>query len=54
MEQMKMRTCSEPVEPNCGLLYNSLLLGLWFNAKGWKFDGTPDFGEPVPDGPLPQ
>ncbi|MHC4352751.1 MAG: hypothetical protein ACYS0H_08530, partial [Planctomycetota bacterium] len=20
---------------------------------GWKKDGTPDFGEPVPDGPLP-
>jgi GH43 family beta-xylosidase len=20
---------------------------------GWKQDGTPDFGEPVPDGPLP-
>jgi GH43 family beta-xylosidase len=23
-------------------------------AFGWKPDGTPDFGEPVPDGPLPQ
>jgi len=28
--------------------------GFGFEAKSWKPDGAPDFGEPVPDGLLLQ